>query len=704
MEINANIPQIFLHCIKMQEVESRCAEQYIKMGYDVVSYDDLTPDRDVIFCDVQKIMISDWIDRLQRVLYEYKNVGTVSPLFESILISQNAEMSILTNLSLEGATDMLQACAPKEFPEVEQNDFCCMLIRKELLQDIGIPDRDVLVNPQKANQWFARASQFGWIHKICTNVLARDIDLNNERRCTFTLYGKYLIDELIENIITFDRLHLSNGRKSILHYLLADFQEGRKNNVGGTQFHVADLVECQKFSYNVFVLARDGEYLRLSEYVDDEKQEFDFWVGDIPNNIRFFDKRYDEICKTILNCFGIDLIHIHHTLWMTLDIFYIANKWKIPVILSIHDFYFTCPVLKMISPTGNLCDKNSCQRDCNECLGKNKGIDDGLSYIQKCRKEYQKVLQLCDRVIFPSSNALETVTQYYEDIRKKSVILGHGIRLPETRNDFLYEHKKKHIAFIGGISDIKGGPVIYDLITHNSTKYEWYLMGGIGYVPLYHLKQQNLHKTGWYKRYEIYDLLHKYEIDIVCILSTVAETFCYTLSEAIAAGVPVLATNVGALGSRMKEMECGWIVPRDACASDIESILHEIDCNPKLYAEKKERTLSTVIKDLSQMQGEYEGIYEDCMNRHNKRIPVAIGQVMPFVHCVKNGEENVEENVCNIPEQSVYLDSLEQEAVNLRARLYELENSPIIRIALKIRKIAFPGKNILKRLYKYVRG
>lgn len=703
MEINENVPQLCLTCMETQDEEARIADEYIKMGFEVVSYEDLTPDRDIVFWNVLETLASDWADKLQKVLYEHKNVGTVSPLYESGLIAQNAKMDILNNLTPDGAADILQACTPKEFPEVEHNDFSCVLIRKELLQEIGIPDRELLRNPLKALQWFERASQFGWIHKVCTNVLVRDVGLKDEGCCSFSHYGKHLIDELIENIITFDRLHLGNGRKCILHYLLADFQEGRRNNVGGTQFHVADLVECQRFAYNVFVLARDGEYLRLTEYVDNEQHEFDFWVGDIPDNIRFFDKRFNEICQTILKCFGIDLIHIHHTLWMTLDIFYVAGKLGIPVVLSIHDYHFTCPVLKMINPRGDLCDKNSCQRDCNECLSDNKGINDGISYMEKCRKEYRKVLQLSSKVIFPSFNALKVVAQYYEDINGKSAVVGHGIKLPDTRNNFIYGHKKKHIAFIGGISDIKGGPVIYALITHNPTKYEWYLMGGIGYVPLYHLKQQNLHKTGWYKRYEIYDLLCKYEIDIVCILSTVAETFCYTLSEAVAAGIPVVATDVGALGSRLREMGCGWIIPRDADASEIEGVFHEIDCRPELFKEKKDTTLAVKIKDLSTMEKEYEAIYGDCMSGLDKRVPVAIGQIMPFEHCVKGGDPDEDRNACSTSEQSVYLEGLEQETVSLRARLYELENSPIVRVALKIRRIRFPGKNILKRLYKYVK-
>ena len=103
--------------------------------------------------------------------------------------------------------------------------------------------------------------------------------------------------------------------------------------------------------------------------------------------------------------------------------------------------------------------------------------------------------------------------------------------------------------------------VIYDMIVNDkSNSFEWFIMGGIGTEDLFHLQQHNLTKTGWYQKNDIFDLLKDNAIDIVCILSIVAETFCYTLSESLAVGIPVIATDVGALGRRVRESECGWVV------------------------------------------------------------------------------------------------------------------------------------------------
>ena len=49
--------------------------------------------------------------------------------------------------------------------------------------------------------------------------------------------------------------------------------------------------------------------------------------------------------------------------------------------------------------------------------------------------------------------------------------------------------------------------------------------------------------------------------DIGLLLSSVPETFSYTLSELFAAGIPPIATNLGAFSDRIDPGKTGWLVP-----------------------------------------------------------------------------------------------------------------------------------------------
>ncbi len=115
-----------------------------------------------------------------------------------------------------------------------------------------------------------------------------------------------------------------------------------------------------------------------------------------------------------------------------------------------------------------------------------------------------------------------------------------------------------------------------------------------GDITNYHcLIKKKLHKTGLYEREELPGLLDRYCIDIVCILPILSETYCYTLSEAVARGIPVIATDIGALGDRVKSMNCGWLVSPQNTYTETLDIIKRIKI--------KVRNIRKCKKHLSQI-------------------------------------------------------------------------------------------------------
>lgn len=653
--------------------------------YTLQEVDELNGNTDTIILHETAELTKCWISFLIECAENYKNIGTVSPL---MAVDMNFE---LTDKNLEELSHAFEVCGEQFYPEVKYNLFDCVYIKKQVFEEIGIPSRADMTDHRRACTWFAHATQMGWKHKVCTQVFMKNGFIFKAGSTIYTERIDFAFRETLNNIyknlqLFFD-MHLNNGRKNVLHYLLADFQEGTQNNVGGTQFHVSDLVLFEKELYNVFVLARDGEFLRLTEYTDDIKKVFCFYVGDYPEYNMFYDQNHEKLYEYILTMLQIDLVHIHHTMWMPLNMYYTSNKLGIPIILSIHDYYYACPVLKMINSEGKNCDKSTCQKDCDACLKNNRGIDYGKEYLEKWYREHNKVILMCKQVVFPSQYAQHVLSSYYPNVKEKSTIIEHGIILPDKKIEEAPEHSRMRIAFIGGISDVKGGPVIYDLITKDKDTFDWYLMGGIAYLDLYHLEQENLIKTGWYKRYEIYDLLVQHEIDLVCILSIIEETFCYTLSETLALGIPVVATDSGALGSRVKKMDCGWLVPRTASSDQIFNLLLRISNNRQDYLEKRNKVYNFNNRDYIQMGKDYQSLYSKYINQNRTKQNNNI-------FLLKNAQSSIEvekELINDDKEEYLKLVAAEKE-------LNELKKSFIIRCAIKLRKINFPGKTKLKKL------
>ncbi len=63
------------------------------------------------------------------------------------------------------------------------------------------------------------------------------------------------------------------------------------NNIGGTQIHVKELTMALRDEYNVFVAARDEEYLRLTIYTDKDVVSLKFEIGEAPKFPVFRDEK-----------------------------------------------------------------------------------------------------------------------------------------------------------------------------------------------------------------------------------------------------------------------------------------------------------------------------------------------------------------------------------------------------------------------------
>ena len=106
---------------------------------------------------------------------------------------------------------------------------------------------------------------------------------------------------------------LESGSSPALLHL--DFQEGAFNNIGGTQIHVKELTMALRDEYNVFVAARDEEYLRLTIYTDKDVVSLKFEIGEAPKFPVFRDEKMRKIYEQILLAFDIDMVHIQQQIW-----------------------------------------------------------------------------------------------------------------------------------------------------------------------------------------------------------------------------------------------------------------------------------------------------------------------------------------------------------------------------------------------------
>lgn len=709
-------------------------------------------DRDVILLNSDTIVTENWIDKIVACAYSDAAIGTVTPFSNNATLCSIPnfcqENTIPGGMSIDEYATLIERCSMREYPRITVAVGFCMFIKREVVTTVGLFDKETFQRGYgEENDFCWRAEQLGYYHVLCDDTyiyhsgsasfvsLEKKKLMEDHERILQNWYPKqiqtnaeYVRDNphqyLRTNVELYSRL--KNGRKNLLYMLHTDFRPDAANSVGGTQFHVKDLMNQFRRDYNVFVVARDDRWLRLTIYLEDDRISLRFPIGKQPQFPQFHNGQISNILESILRGFEIDLVHVHHVASVSFDIFHIAHDLGLPLTLSLHDYFYICPSVTLLENGTSYCAGKG--ENCAACLKYQLGYAEQVDYLSTWRKVCREALELCDVLVAPSESAKNTYAGIYPEIASRIRVIPHGLdvfpreqkgfgkasagfeyrieksdlseytisgwafqkdqdsslcqisvriadregtlgeyrAMRESRQDvasakssnlycnsgfrvaipdshfatgdlkiqivvriaeetfcseeirlsgYVKREKKKRIAFLGGLSEAKGSRLAYQMITQSGSKYEWYLIGGLGDANLITMESKNVRKIGWYTREDVSSLLQDNKIDLVCILPICSETFCYTMSEAEIAGVPVLAADIGALHERVLQEQTGWLVPANSSAKQVLQMLDQIFTEEAMM-EPVRQTLHTFHhRSISRMCEDYQQIYASFAGR-----------------------------------------------------------------------------------------
>lgn len=114
------------------------------------------------------------------------------------------------------------------------------------------------------------------------------------------------------------------------------------------------------------------------------------------------------------------------------------------------------------------------------------------------------------------------------------------------------------IAHIGFLSYIKGMSMLNQLTQDPAIPVDWYVIGDMEQNTM---DWSNATITGQYNSFdELQDHVDYFDIDCIIMLSICPESFSYTLTEAWLMGLPVIGSLRGAIGRRIIDTGCGYVV------------------------------------------------------------------------------------------------------------------------------------------------
>jgi GT2 family glycosyltransferase/glycosyltransferase involved in cell wall biosynthesis len=379
--------------------------------------------------------------------------------------------------------------------------------------------------------------------------------------------------------------------------------------MGGTEHVVRDLIRHLALPRALIVFPED-EAIVAAEVFDGSMEDPLFYRFKLSRQPAFFQRRdaeTEDLFGQIVDAFGVGAAHIHHCLRWPVGIWRELRARRIPYAFTMHDYYSVCPSWNLLNQkTGEPCAcgtalpgggagaasaVQSCIAAQHDALNMDAPRDAG-ALLREHRAEFGPLLANAEMLLAPSRGAYEVVHRCYPAISRPIHVIGHGYdrpgrsgssaapgRLAAAGEDQRTSNEETapaltarkgvplRVALLGAVAyPAKGADDYVELMdAARSLPIEWHVFGDAD-VYDYHRRleklrlRDRLHLHGLYQREDVFDLLAANAIDVTLLLPACDETFCFTLSESLLAGVPAIVSNAGALPERVRESGAGIIV------------------------------------------------------------------------------------------------------------------------------------------------
>lgn len=684
---------------------------------------------DVILLNSDTVVTRNWVEKLVACAYSVDTIATATPLSNNATLCSVPdfceENRVPDGYTVDEYAELIEKISRKLYPEIPVANGFCMYVKRKVIQDIGNFDAETFQRGYgEENDFCYRAIEAGYHHVMCDDTFILHTGTSSfvsEEKQRYIEAHEKILDERYPELMQAVREHCRDNpnaavsenirfwtgygkvkrRKTVMYLLHSDFKAGAEDNVGGTQLHVKDLMEGLRNRYDILVAARDGNYLNLTLYTEKQQFFFRYYIGAPERFERFRSENFAALYRKILEVFQVEWVHIHHTKSLSLELYYVAAEKGIPVFATMHDYYYICPTVKLLDENSGLCIGKESDEKCRKCLKVQMKTAETVPYISIWRRENLKALGLTEKIFVPSESAKGIVLEYFTNLTPKIQVIEHGYEFqkPQIDEKDRTPGKKFHVAFVGGISTAKGYQCVTELMKKGNRDIHWYLFGTFERYDGKVERRRNFTNVGAYNRDDLPELMKKYDIDLVCILPIWPETFCYTISEAILCGVPVLVTDIGALGERVRRMDCGWVADCRSSADEIWKKINEIKQNEREYQQKREKIRAANVRNVARMCDIYADIYEKYKSpgRNTQAAQDCAEWLLGGVMSAKGRYLVLNENAREV----------EYRLRETRAKLSEVENSITYRLLRGVRKINIPGKHRMKlwavKLYRTIR-
>lgn len=564
---------------------------------------------DVVFLNSDTKVTPGWLTSLQLAAYSGDFVATATPLsnnagaFSAPRVAEDNPLP--GGLDLDACARLVARGSARRYPSVPTGNGFCMYVRRDCIDEVGSLDAEAFPRGYgEENDFCMRAGRAGWEHVIDDATLIYHVRGASFGTAKVALMeaGRAVVDERYPEYRTaigkFTKdPDIAAVRDAVGEAWSAPVPDAGvrpralfvvSTRAGGTPQTNADLMRTLEDRYEPLLLRCDSRSLELTAVEGGEHRRIR--RVELSQPLRAFPHtsgEYDHLVAGILAEFGIEIVHIRHIAWHSLSLPRVCRTLGIPVVFSFHDFYTVCPTVKLLDERNVFCggDCTATPGECAEPLWhdpefpalKRRGV-----YVW--RASMANMLAACDAFVTTSDSARALIDRHFPEIDdERFVVIPHGrdLAMLDLSRPVAGGGEPIRILAPGNLDVPKGARIIEKIAElDRAGRFEFHVLGNSDLRP-----RRNLIVHGRYERDQLQAKVEAIAPHIGIVFSIWPETFCHTLTEMWACGLPVAGFDLGAVGSRIREHGGGWLLDEQAPEA-VHARLRQIASDPAGAAEK----------------------------------------------------------------------------------------------------------------------
>lgn len=615
-----------------------------------------SPDRDVVLLNSDTQVTAGWVEKLQAAAASAPEVGTVTPFSNHATICSLprslVENTVPAGYTVDSFAALVERVSSRAYPRLPTGVGFCLYLRRQMLATVGVLDEGFGLGYGEETDLCVRGTEAGFLHLLddATYVWHRGQGsfglewASRVAQATRRMRRRHpgYLPAVAEHIRR-DALH--PVRQRVLDAIAPPRRPPRPAgpqrvvhlvhgwppfNTAGTEEYARSLVRRQAGHRSVAVYARVALPGRRS---GDAVEHHDHGAR-VRLLVNHFDQR-NPLARNALHSASAwrdfrrflreerpELVHVHHLAGHAATLAHAAARMRVPIVYQLQDWWPLCARVNLLHREGHLCPGPGLGR-CSACAPltalpgawswnrllhwlRRHWMGGGLARADVLLGGSKYLASSYERLdALPRGRHVRTIPYGVETSGLAAVAATRGSQVPSLpiRCGFigsLLPHKGAHVA-VAAFAELRPEEATLE-VWGDPAADPGYAQG------LRDLAGPAVRFRGRFAETDKPSVLAA--LDLLLVPSLGLESFGLVAREAMAAGVPVVASDRGALGELFEGSGGGTLVSADDPAA-LAAVLRGVIAEPgRLLAWRQALALG---KDMDRHAEEIEAVYEEVL-------------------------------------------------------------------------------------------